>query len=487
MEVKMRRRAIAVADLIEPMLPDAPDRIDDMGPSARRTLAVTLAIVAVDRYPGSAEAVTREFLEDIRILSSTDEKGESAINRFTAAIAHCRMRDDRTETALAGNECVITADRVEMIARLQPKKARTQFRKERMTILMSHSTGLALIEEDATEVPEERMEKARMLATNAMARAGIDMTRPGNRVTVGHDTYRRGSLAITPTLEDCQYVGTRPLRAAQIAHGSAKGIELAIDKEVAWLGSFHALAMRARRQFTATLDRVRAIAIGKGCRVTVTIDAMPMTDGRDVTCRMHMHVMNERLTIRPVCIWTGQARDNDGSDIDIENVTRYLDEHARRSTIVDRFGGMPGHACWRFDRVLLALADTQDDPEAFLAALLADESVDRDEQALGRLCGRPDIVGTTRAREGVMTVKIALAPGIHWSHGTLTIDRKVVTIPEVVVQSLKGRRLRDVLDHPLTPGDAEIVVATTTPKSIVVQTRREVQPYRGLAPMAMAA
>ena len=150
---------------------------------------------------------------------------------------------------------------------------------------------------------------------------------------------------------------------------------------------------------------------------------------------------------------------------------------------------------WRFDPDLLRLVAMHSrDPERSLRQIVFGPN-DNHYQGPRNPIGpeAPDFV--TRVSKLEATIRVEVADGIAWSNGSLTINMRKVAIPEQLVGAMTGRRLGEVLSHPLLDGDAQIVNATLSSGernrskgTVTLQTRRHLLPASEIIhPLPLAA
>ena len=73
--------------------------------------------------------------------------------------------------------------------------------------------------------------------------------------------------------------------------------------------------------------------------------------------------------------------------------------------------------------------------------------------------GRDDLEHVVADGEGMLTGVIQVRedpPALNWERGTLSIWRGGDVLPATMLSTLCGRRIDEVVDHPMLPGDAVI-------------------------------
>lgn len=119
------------------------------------------------------------------------------------------------------------------------------------------------------------------------------------------------------------------------------------------------------------------------------------------------------------------------------------------------------------DRVVLAWIMLAPDPQALLEHIeqaFLDDAGRLGYMRTGRWMealsgGREDLEHVAVTDDGMLTGIIQVredAPALNWERGTVSIWRGGEMLPATVVATLEGRRIEDVVEHPLLPRDAVV-------------------------------
>lgn len=492
MQGSLRARAEAVADLFETAIPDGAP-LDDGGPSARRTVAMGLAAMAVQVSGGEAASTFAAFRS--RLVGMMDDaQGPSRVQRLLEDVVHCR----RTLASIASNPHKRTHG-VNANTLIVPPTAfaNTVY----ATVVMSHADGTARVLNPGERVDTDRLRLHANILAATFARRGVASTADAEAMLQAMEIHDDGRVTLHVPHEMAATMPAFRMAAAEINHGS-----LALFARRATDLATMVLEIEAKIE---TIEKVSDRLMDEADR-ELARRGLPMRSEMTIRrrgvcntvleCHITLKALGERLmmTDHYLRFWQEDLRGTPKGvkpqrrDL-LANLDRILADHARR---LAKMRGEPTDDParidlddWKFDSVILAHAARRTDPEAFLREIVANHVYGQDEGAFGRLAGDETLRATVRIQEGEATIRTHLSNGILWSHGTVTINQSVLKLPEQLIVAMKGRRIGEIIQHPLLDplhivANASVHNRAAGGGTIVVQTKRVLKGWDVDVPLA---
>lgn len=482
MDAKKRARFALVVDMLSGAVKDNRTTVvPGSGPTLSEIVTAILAAEAVVTVKGDAAAAAAAAGAHI-----TSGRADKIMKVVRAA----KPREQHTYPAPVhcGGGLSIRAD-IDQIGLDIIIPGRSSTFPVRETIILSHTENRCILKEDCSDVLDE------------------DRARLHLRI-IAEEIHRRDdrSMTVEEMIEQLQE------RAPSGWSGEFIRFDVAgVDWNVTGLYrdqiNHHSLDEWRKRVRTGINQsklrmRPRAKQIEKAVALVGRLNAELVRQGRppeayyeqrNAAIYIGIPVLTERLTVS-----TG-SYDIDYASIYHENQLKSGEEMHRKLTAM-----LQGHApaktpdevvigLWRFDPVLLRLvAMHSPDPEQALQRIIfgpSDSFYEGKTNPIGP--GAPAF--HTRVSKLEATIRVQIAEGIAWSNGSVTINTKAVAIPEQLIGAMTGRRLGEIVSHPLLDADAEIVNASLATGrkgngTVTLQTRRALLPaYDIIRPMPLAA
>lgn len=468
MDAKKRARLKSVAGILSAAVPAGTTTImPGSGPTLAEIVTGILSIEAVTTVKG--DAATAAAAGMAHVSSGRAQAISDALQEVRATGKPARPRK-----VFSGGGLVINAT-IDQIVLEITVPGKTGMLPSRETIMLSHADHRCILKEDCDkEVDMDRLDAhLRVLADEIHSRDDRGMT-------VGEvleQLREKTSLEMATDFVRLYIPGVdwnvTALHRNQINHQSIEAWRMQVraginPSELSMEPKAHIVDKAA-----ALVNRLNAELVRQG-RLPEAYQ-----ESRGGTVCVGMPVLSERLTI------VDRSMNVDYGATHLERQLKAgEDGHVKLMAMLE--GRQPAKTpdevaleIWRFDPVLLRLVDIHSrDPEDSLRRVVFGPNANHyhgPSNPIGP--GAPDF--TSRVSKLEATIRVQIADGIAWSNGSVTINMKKVAIPEQLIGAMGGRRLGEILSHPLLDADAEIVNATLSTGendkskgTVTLQTRR---------------